>query len=1557
MNDPEETAPAHGIAIVGMSGRFPGARSLEEFWRNLRDGVESISFFSADELIEGGIDPALVEDPAYVRAKGVIEGVEMFDSAFFGFTPRESALMDPQHRLLLECAWEALEDAGCDPGRFPGRAAVYVGSGTSSYLFSNLLPNLAELEKMGPLQALILNDRDFVATRLSYKLNLRGPSAVVQTACSTSLMAVHMACQSLLAGEADLALAGGVSINLPVKEGYFYQEGSISSPDGHCRSFDAGAAGSVPGIGAGLVILKRLADAVSDGDTIHAVILGSAANNDGSAKVGFTAPSIEGQAEVIAEGLLMAGVEPDTISYVEGHGSATSLGDPIEISALRQAFERAGHGGRPCALGSVKSNVGHLNTAAGIAGLIKTVLALRHGTIPPGLHFERPNPQADFGPFRVPVQALPWPEDLSPRRAGVSSFGLGGTNVHAVLEEAPEPAPVSPSRPWQLLLLSARTPAALAAQADRLADRLEAVEPLDLADVAFTLHAGRRAFNHRRAIVCRDPEEAIAALRERRGASGSFDGSERPVVFLFPGLGDHYVDMGRELYESEPAFAAEVDRCAEILHPHLGIEIREILFSANPREVPAAGPERRTDLRALLRRSGELRDEASRRLDRTAYAQPVVFVVEYALARLLMAWGLRPQAMIGYSLGEYVAACLSGALSLEDALALVARRAKLIQELPAGAMLAVPLPESEVRPFLGGGLAVSATNGPYFCVVGGPEEAVTELDRRLAARGVTCLRVTTTHAFHTSMMEPAAAALTELAGNLTVGAPKIPFISNVTGTWITAAELQDPSYWARHMVQPVRFAEGLAELLRDADRAMVEVGPGGTLSALVRQHPGAGAGRVAIAAMRRGSEDGSDFAVLLDALGRLWVEGVPLEATGFFAGQRRRRMPLPTYPFERQRCWIDPPRGAARDETPRPGALAREPDLADWFWVPVWKQTAPVIPAEDGDPGSWLVFLDRCGVGERLASRLRGEGRSVLTVAAGAVFRAQEGAVTLNPSRREDYESLVHLLGEAGRLPSRIVHLWGMGEEPGFEAAQEAGLLSLVFLEQALVAAGMDGLAIRIAVVGDHLHEVLEGDRVQPAKAAVVGACKVVHQESSRLTCFSLDCMPDEGLVSRLLAEISREPPDPVVAYRGRQRWVRTFDRVRLPQMPSSLLREEGVYLITDGGNAGGAGLAELLTETLRSRVALLLPPSFPARELWGNWPDTPGQDQVGAVARRLLDLESGPGAAGNLVILRADMTDATAVRTAVEEVRARFGPLDGAFHTPGSFAGGLIQLKTRESLAAALEPVERGARALLKALADEESAFVVLMSSTLGFTGGLGQVDLAAAGSYLDALAQALGGGPRSVTVVHWDPYQWQAWLVAGLGTLLQTEQQKDLEAGAIPIAASGEALRRLLACGLSRVIVSARHLAAVIEETDALTAESFFAQMEKARRSAGTHSRDGLPTAYVPPREEREERLAALWEELFGIAPIGIEDSFLELGGHSLLAIQMVTQIRSLFDADLPVTALFEAPTIAELSKLIGRARGEESPEDLEALLALVEGLSPEDAARKLAEMEAPA
>jgi acyl transferase domain-containing protein/acyl carrier protein len=1452
-----------GIAIVGIAARYPGARGAGELWRNLRDGIETVTFFTAEELAAAGVDPALLADPRYVRAKGALEDADLFDAAFFGFTPREAEAMDPQHRVFLECAWEALEDAACDPERSSGRIGVWAGSGISSYLISNLLPAQERLASFGGLQVLLLNDRDFLATRASYELDLKGPSVAVQSACSTSLVAVHMACQSLLGGECDLALAGGVSISVPLRTGYLYQEGSVMSPDGCCRAFDASAGGAVEGNGCGVVALKRLADAVADGDRVYAVIRGSAVNNDGADKVGFTAPSVEGQAEVISEALMMAGVEPETIGYVEAHGSGTPLGDPIEVAALTQAFRAAGAEEESfCAIGSIKTNFGHCNTAAGVAGLIKTSLAIRHAILPPSLHFESPNPQIAFAgsPFYVCNEARPWQRDGFPRRAGVSSFGLGGTNAHVVLEEAPAPEPGDePSRPAQLLVLSARTPSALDAAAARLSEHLEAYPDLSLADVAWTLQVGRKAFEHRQIKVGGD---WIRGRREEGPA----------VVFLFPGLGDQHVDMARELYEAEPVFREQVDLCAA----RLSFDLLSVIFPSGPRaERKAADPFSR------LRRSSETTP-----LDETVHAQPACFVIEHALGRLLMSWGIEPQAMIGYSVGEYVAACLSGALSLDDALELVERRAKLIQDLPGGAMLAVPLPEEEVRPRLSGSLSLSATNGPHFSVVGGPAEEVEALERGL---GVSCIRLRTTHAFHSAMMEPAVAPFTEIARKVRMQAPRIPFVSNVTGTWITADDLADPAYWARHMRSPVRFAEGVGELLQEPDRIFLEVGPGATLGTLVKQHPDAEANRITIPTLR----EGADLEAVLEAVGRLWIAGVEIDWLRFHNGERRRRVPLPTYPFERQRYWLDPPKTTA----------PRIADVEDWFWVPAWKQVP--LKAAAPEPGRWLIFLDGQGVGERIADRLRRDGHEVFTVARG-----------------QDYD-----LHES--LPDRILHLWD----------EEEGLISLVRLAQGLSAIDKP---VRLVLVCSGLHELVDGDPVHPGKAAVLGALKVVHQELPRVTCSSVDAAPGPGLEERLIAEVSAA--DPVVALRGRQRWVRGFERVRLEETASL----EGTWLIAEAAHGPGMAIADhLIRDGARqgASVALVLPPQLPDRSQWETWkglPDVPpGQDVIGAAILRLLALEKETGL--DRVRIFHDLFSALAA-----------GPFRGAFFTGVPHGAGLIQLKTPDGVRAALDPVVRGAEDLLAAL--EPSVLVLLCSTTTAVTGSLGLFDLAAAGSFLEALAVRHASGGRPVTAVHWDPYQWGGWLVTGvaggMAGLSNDEVRANLDAHGVTEAKSARALRRLLGSPYPRLIVSAQDLPGLIAETDSVTAESLLAQMSHGGEKA---ARPGLSTAYEPPQGELEERLAAIWQDLFGIEPIGRGDNFLELGGHSLLAIQVTTQVQTALQADLPVTALFEAPTIAELAKAVRRARGEDDPEEMEALLAMIEGLSPEEAAAKLAELEA--
>jgi amino acid adenylation domain-containing protein len=923
--DPE-SGSLEGIAVVGMAGRFPGADDLGELWRNLCGGVESVRFYSREELAAAGVAPALLDDPRYVRAGAPLRDVQHFDADFFDFRAREAELMDPQHRLFLECCWEALENAGYDTRTWPGAIGLFAGMGMSGYLIRNLLSHPDLIQNAGPLQIRILNDNNFLTSLAAYKLDLRGPSVTVQSACSTSLVATCMACQSLLQFQCDMVLAGGVTVIVPHGLGYLALDG-VMSPDGHCRAFDAEARGTVEGSGAGVVVLKRLADAVADGDTIHAVIRGFATNNDGGFKMSFTAPSPEGQREAIATAQTIAGVPAESITYVETHGTGTPLGDVVEVTALSEVFAAATEQRGFCALGAIKTNIGHLDAAAGVAGLIKAVLAVEHGVLPPSLHFETPNPRIDFArsPFYVNTECRPWRPEGWPRRAGVSAFAIGGVNAHVILEEPPAPAPSAPAPPWLLLVLSARTETALEAATDRLLGHLRelAAEPATrLADIAYTLEVGRRAFPHRRMLAVRDLQDAVEVL-ERRDPRRLLTGTaavDPQVAFLFPGLGNEYAGMARGLYRDDAGFRVRIDDGAARLEPLLGVDLREILFAEEEGGEEVANPG--IDLRRLLGRGSRAPrgEEAGQRLRRTALSQPAVFLVEHALACRLLDWGIRPQAMVGFSIGEYVAACLAGVLSLDDALRLVAGRARLIDELPAGAMLAVPLSEDAVAPWLVGGLSLAAVAGPELTVLAGTEEAVAAAEERLTAAGHVCRRLQTSHAFHSALMEPAVERFLALFEGIELHPPEIPYLSNVTGGWITAEEATDPAYWAEHLRGTVRFADAVSELWREPGRVLVEVGPGQTLSSWALQQSSAsgGADPVALPTLRHAFERTDDLAFLLQTMGRLWLTGLRPDWPAFWADQPRRRVPLPTYPFERRRYWIEP-----RTELAVPPAVAR----------------------------------------------------------------------------------------------------------------------------------------------------------------------------------------------------------------------------------------------------------------------------------------------------------------------------------------------------------------------------------------------------------------------------------------------------------------------------------------------------------------------------------------------------------------------------------------------------------------------------------------------------------
>jgi phthiocerol/phenolphthiocerol synthesis type-I polyketide synthase E len=902
--DTTNTITGLEIAVIGLAGRFPGAPTIESFWRNLCEGVESIAFFSEQELKAAGIDASLLRDPNYVKASAVLDSIDLFDAAFFGMSPREADITDPQQRLFLECAWEALESAGYNPYQYQGAIGVYAGVGLSTYASGNPQLNRDFVGTADDYQALIGNQKDFLTTRVAYKLGFRGPCVTIQTACSTSLVAVHLAVQGLISGDSDIALAGGVSVRVPHKAGYLYQAGGVTSSDGHCRAFDAQAQGTVIGSGAGIVVLKRLEDALADGDCIYAVIKGSAINNDGALKAGYMAPSVDGQSRVIRSAQRVAQVEPDTIGYIETHGTATSLGDPIEIRALTQAFQAHTQRKGFCAIGSLKTNIGHLDVAAGVAGLIKTILVLKHRQIPASLHFGRPNPAIDFvnSPFYVNNVLSEWEAQGTPRRAGVSAFGIGGTNAHVILEETPYTEASSASRPWQLLVLSARSGGSLDRATANLAEHFRQHPDCHLADAAYTLQTGRHVFSHRRAVICRDLEEAVMALETgdpQRAYMTTHDGHDHPVVFMFPGGGAQYIDMGRELYQSEPIFREQLDHCIELLRAHIEIDLRQVLYPSTAQA-----------------------EEAARQLRRTSLGLPMLFAIEYALARLWMSWGLKPQALIGHSLGEYVAACLSGVMRLEDALALVALRGRLFEQLPPGAMLSVPLSEDALLPLLDERLSLAAINGPSQCVASGPVDAIERLAATLAVRNVDSRRLPIDVAAHSAMLAPILEPFAGFVTTLRLQAPTIPYVSNVTGTWITPAEATNPHYWVRHLCQTVHFSDGIHQLLQDSYRLFLEVGPGRTLSTLVKQLPTKAAGLVALSSLRHPTNQQPDSAFLMMTLGRLWLAGATVEWPGLYTHERRRRVPLPTYPFERRRHWLAPLNGApthCRIEDIRPG--------------------------------------------------------------------------------------------------------------------------------------------------------------------------------------------------------------------------------------------------------------------------------------------------------------------------------------------------------------------------------------------------------------------------------------------------------------------------------------------------------------------------------------------------------------------------------------------------------------------------------------------------------------
>jgi acyl transferase domain-containing protein/acyl carrier protein len=1570
-----------GIAIVGMAGRFPGAKTIDAFWQNLRSGVESITFFTDEELIASGVDSTVVRDSNYVKAAALLDDIDQFDATFFGFNPREAAMMDPQQRIFLECAWEALENAGYDCQRCGDRMGVYAGVGLNQYWVFQIAPDRQLLESAAGYQTVIGNEKDFLTTRVSYHLNLRGPSLDVQTACSTSLVATSLACQSLLNYQCDMALAGGITIHALQKSGYFYQEGGIVSPDGHCRAFDAKAQGTVPGSGVGIVVLKRLEDALADGDCIHAVIKSSAINNDGSVKVGYTAPSVEGQAEVIAEALALAGVEADSISYVEAHGTGTALGDPIELAALTRVFRESTKKKKFCAIGSLKTNIGHLDAAAGVTGLIKTVLALQHKEIPPSLHFEQPNPQIDFAnsPFYVNTTLTPWQTDNKPRRAAVSSLGIGGTNAHIILEEPPAITPQackridpsSNSRSHQLLLLSAKTSSALEAATTNLANHLRQNSNCNLADVAYTLQTGRKRLEHRSVVVVRDREDAIESLDslDPQRVFVQQAVGERSIVFMFPGQGSQYLNMGRELYDTELIFREQVDRCCDLLKPHLGVDLRSILYP---------------DIE---------RDEIVRQLQQTAIAQPALFVIEYALAQLWLNWGIRPQALIGHSIGEYVAACIAGVFSLEDALALVSARAQLMQTVATGAMLAVPLSHQNVQPLLGHDLSLAAINGAAQCVVSGSQAAIGTLQHQLAEQGIKSRLLHTSHAFHSQMMETIVGPFVQQVKMIALHPPQISYISNVTGTWITVDQATDPAYWGNHLRQTVRFADGIEQLWQDPQLILIEVGPGQTLSAFAQRHPAKTSTHSVLTSLRHPQEQRSDVALLLQTLGQLWLHGVSVDWSNFYAQEQRYRLPLPTYPFERQRYWIEPQsrsplqvstasnhgndliNASIKNDVSNPDALnggVKKSDIADWFYLPSWKRSLPP-PAQSNTSKCWLVFVDEWGLGAKLAQRLERSGQSVVTVRAGAQFQKLNRSVdsstlddlkaqnsfnyTITPEHPEDYRALLNDLRTLGKLPDAIVHSWSVTETnsppESLEQTEILSFFSLLFLAKALGEQTLSQ-AIDVAILSNQMQDITGSEQLCPAKALSLGPCKIIPQEYLNVTCRSIDVVlpvhnQDETLINQLFAELTTPTLDQMIAYRGNYRWVQTFEPVRWDNTQFSRLRNQGVYLITGGLGGLGFAIAEYLAQTVQAKLVLVGRSSIPVREEWEQWLALHDhQDETSLKIQKIQALEK---AGAEVLPLSADVANPAQMQAVLQLTNEQFGPIHGVIHAAGVTPGGMLQAKTAEGAASILAPKVKGTLVLADLLKDVPLDFLVLCSSLTAILGGLGMVDHCAANAFLDAFAchHRVQYPDRLTVSVNWDSWQEVGQAAnTDIPAILQQAREENLKQGILP-KEGVEAFCRILQSTVPQVLISTRDFQMQLRYNDRRNGLQY---LESVKQSICLHSRPALSNAYIGPRNAIEQSVVEIWQESLGIQPIGIYDNFFHLGGDSLLAVQIVSRLRDAFSIELSLqTLLSDAPTISELSKAIATLQPQMDKHSImDELLSEIESLSNDEIQKQL-------
>ena len=1499
------------IAVVGLAGRYPESPDIDELWETFRTGRDCLRTFSPEEMKERGVPAEYFERKNFVSRGTAMPDVDAFDAAFFGFTPREAAVMDPQSRIFLETCYEALENSGTDPFRYPEAIGVFAGSNPNDY--AALLGVADPSDSLAAFDQLIGSDKDFLATRVSHRLNLRGPALTLQTACSTSLVAIHLAAQSLLNYECSMALAGGVTVNFRQGVGYFYQQGMILSPEGTCRAFDADAEGTTLGQGCGVVVLKRLSEAIEDGDHIWAVLKSSATNNDGASKISYTAPSEDGQAEVIALAHELAGVSADSISLIEAHGTGTKLGDPVEIAALTRAFAHGTDRKQFCAIGSAKTNLGHTDAAAGVTGFIKAVLALANRQLPPSIHFDAPNPDIGFDqtPFYVNTQLREWEVDDYPLRAGVSAFGIGGTNAHVVLEEAPvRPVEKSPSRSKHILVFSGRSANGADALVDRVVGRLPETGDA-LVDVAHTLRNGRAMHSHRRAMVVDDGLDR-GSIPEVSKVSGVALDSAGASVWLYTGQGSQYAGMAADLDANEPAFAAAIDECVQTLEPLLGVDVRELLFSQD--------------------------DGADERLRQTAFTQPALFTIEYATSRLLASWGLRPDIVIGHSIGEFAAAVEAGIISLEAGLRLVVERGRLMQSMEPGSMASIEIERENLDELLAQWRSVSlaADNGGDRLVVSGPTADIESLVAQCEASGRATSILRTSHAFHSVMMDDAADQFERFAAGFEFSAPNVPFVSNVTGTWITDDQATSAAFWADQIRKPVRFAECVSAVA-DRGPVFVEVGPGSTLSTMAIRNEMIESGTAAsVNIIRHPRVSRNDQDVALEAMARLWCAGVDLDwvALGQDGG---RTVPLPSYPFDRTEAWLPNIRHqlslpAFGHTSASSGPSVERRDVEDWLYASSMQRLPALGSTAAYEPDGVLAFVRDDPGGAAALDALRSRFGSVIAVQPGAEFAVLDGSTYVaNPSDDAQISQVFEQLKERDIDFNLVVHGWALGADQHIEFDQLDRVLDLGVHSAHAIARELSrtNREQRLAFLVTGARRVFDSDSVHAPAALLEGPAKVIPLEYAQTSTLLIDLEQNwdtDGAHEVLVRELVGPFEGPLISLRGRDRWAPTvvptggFDEAQP-------LRPAGHYLVVGGLGGVGLSIAKFLAEEYGANLSLT------------SRNGRPSFDEAASLERRerLERLHEVEALSPHCEVFAADAADRDSMRSVVERAEALGGPINGVIVAAGvADSAGIIHRRTRESMVDSVKSKVHGSVVLAEVLQDRDLDFVLFSSSVAAtlYHNRFAQVGYVTGNAFVEAFADECRQRGLPARTVAWDD-----WLEIGM-SVRAAEQFSDTYGHDVTLMdelnsfTPQEGVRvfcQALTTTAPVVVVSPTDLLRRIGE-DVNTVSPF---LEQATGGGDISAGDDLDLC-VPTLDS----VGALWCELLGYSEVASTDDFFVLGGDSLQVARMGDTLSRNLGIEVPIDTLFDN---SQLSAMVSALEALVLTEPDEAVVEVDQGEIP--------------